>query len=170
LPSDSEQPEIEQPEAKSKPDDASGHTTFNEILKDSIEEAESQKVAVESKGKRILRKTLIYTVVIIVASIILSFLGLDKKIIGLVALLLGFVTQLFAGLVALIGMVPLVGPILVKVLTLPLFILINGVASMISIFLVRRGLTTDVVHARMMALVFIFGLTLGILIGIVVWR
>ena len=54
--------------------------------------------------------------------------GVDEKIVVFTTLTLGIFTQVFAGLGALIAMIPIVGPILIKVITIPFFWMINALA------------------------------------------
>ena len=44
--------------------------------------------------------------------------GVDEKIVVFTTLILGIFTQVFAGLGALIAMIPIIGPILIKIITI----------------------------------------------------
>ena len=55
-----------------------------------------------------------------VAVIVALQYGVDEKIVVFTTLILGVFTQVFAGLGALIAMIPIIGPILIKVITLSL--------------------------------------------------
>jgi hypothetical protein len=46
--------------------------------------------------------------------------GVDKKVIGVSVAIFGFLTNAFAGLLTLIAFVPFIGPLIVKVVTLPI--------------------------------------------------
>ena len=46
---------------------------------------------------------------------------LDIRAITIITLLLGYITNVFIGLVALIGFIPIIGPLIVKVFTIPFF-------------------------------------------------
>ncbi|MEE2876508.1 MAG: hypothetical protein VX822_01825 [Candidatus Neomarinimicrobiota bacterium] len=58
----------------------------------------------------------------IVASLVVLFhFHVDKKLIAIMTLSLGLLTKTFAGFGAVVSLIPLVGPLIVKVLTLPFF-------------------------------------------------
>ena len=51
---------------------------------------------------------------------------LDIRAITIITLLLGYITNVFIGITTLIGLVPIIGPLIVKVFTIPFFWLLNG--------------------------------------------
>ena len=51
---------------------------------------------------------------------------LDIRAITIITLLLGYITNVFVGLTTLVGLVPVIGPLIVKVFTIPFFWLLNG--------------------------------------------
>lgn len=65
------------------------------------------------------RKHIIIWAFITVLIVVALKLGIDEKIVVFITLILGLFTQLFAGLGALIALVPFVGPLIVKILTIP---------------------------------------------------
>lgn len=101
-------------------------------------------------------------ILFIVISIILGF---DKKIIALVVILAGFLTQAFSGLLGMVGSIPGIGPIIVKVITLPLFLLLNAIAYLFTFFALRRGQKRDIVRAKIIATAFLVGIVIGFIIG-----
>ena len=93
------------------------------------------------------------------------FLGLDKKLLALVVLLFGFITQAFAGLLAFLALIPWVGPVLVKVVTGPILWLMNGLGTLVAFIALRRGYKVDLIKSRILATTFLSGFVVGILVG-----
>jgi hypothetical protein len=93
------------------------------------------------------------------------WLGVDKKLIGVVVTIFGIATQAFSGLLVLMGLIPVAGPLIVKVFTLPFFWILNGLGYFLSIFAIRRGYSKEVVGYRMLTVVFLVGIVLGFILG-----
>ena len=98
-------------------------------------------------------------VLIGVAVVVALQYGVDEKIVVFTTLVLGIFTQVFAGLGALIAMIPILGPILIKVVTIPFFWIINALGHGVSIVAIKKGYTNELVKSRV--------LTIALLIGIV---
>jgi hypothetical protein len=85
------------------------------------------------------------------------------------AVLWGILTHIFgvvfAALVAWVGAFPIAGPIIVKVLTWPLFLLINGAAFFTSLVGVNIGKGRQVFEARVAATILMTGVLIGFLLG-----
>lgn len=103
--------------------------------------------------------------VLVVAGI---YLGIDEHVIGAVVVLVGVVGQAFAALVAWIGFVPLIGPIIAKVLSLPFIWLLNGIGYLASLIAIKRGYSKDVVNYRVITVTLLVGITIGYVIGKVI--
>ncbi len=91
--------------------------------------------------------------------------GIDKHIIGGVVILVGLIGQAFAALLAWIAFVPLVGPIIAKVLALPFIWLINGVGYLASLIAIKRGYSKDVINYRVITVALLIGITIGYILG-----
>jgi hypothetical protein len=103
---------------------------------------------------------------IIAAVIILGFeLGIDKTVIGFSVLIVGLLGEAFAALTAWIALVPIVGPLIAKVLALPFFWLLNGVGYMASIVAIKQGYAKDVVNYRVLTITLLIGVTIGYILG-----
>jgi hypothetical protein len=85
------------------------------------------------------------------------------------AVLWGLLTHIFgvvfAALVAWLAAFPIAGPIIVKVLTWPLFLLINGAAFFTSLVGVNIGKGRQVFEARVAATILMTGVLVGFLLG-----
>lgn len=96
------------------------------------------------------------------------YFGIDKHILGAIVVLLGILGQAFAALVAWIGLVPLVGPIIAKVLALPFIWILNGIGYLASAIAIKRGYTKDVLNYRVLTITLLVGITLGYVLGKIV--
>jgi hypothetical protein len=84
----------------------------------------------------------------------------DARVLAGVTLLFGLLSGLLVWLVGIIGLVPLIGPIIVKVLSFGFIWLLNAVGYLMSYIAIRRGYSRDVLTYR--------GLTMALLVGIVI--
>lgn len=84
----------------------------------------------------------------------------DTKVIAGGSLVIGLLSGAFAWVVGLIGLVPIIGPILVKVLSIGFIWLLNAVGYVISYIAIKRGYSQDVLTYR--------GLTIALIVGIVI--
>jgi hypothetical protein len=91
--------------------------------------------------------------------------GLDKPATAGALVLIAMATKAFAGLVALIALIPVIGPPLATLLTLPFFFLLNGIAYLVTFVALRRGYKLTVVSARVVAAAVVVGFILGFLVG-----
>ncbi len=85
---------------------------------------------------------------------------IDHKVILGSTVLIGLLSGAFAWLVGIIGLIPFIGPILVKVLSIGFIWLLNAVGYVISYIAIKRGYSKDVLTYR--------GLTISLIIGIVI--
>ncbi len=113
-------------------------------------------------------KTIVIWIVIGVFIAVALHYHVDNTIIGGAVVVFGILTQAFVGLLNLIGLVPIVGPIIAKVLALPFFWLINALGYFVSIVAIKRGYSKDVVNYRILTVVLLVGIVIGFIIGRVV--
>ena len=103
---------------------------------------------------------------VVVLVVVLGWLvGLKAGIIAAVATLIGLITQAFVGLMGLLALIPWLGPLLVKALSLPFIWLMNGAGYFASILLAKRGYTRSVVDARLLTIVLLTGIVIGYILG-----
>ena len=91
--------------------------------------------------------------------------GVDEKIVVFTTLVLGIFTQVFAGLGALIAMIPIIGPILIKVITIPFFWMINALGHGVSLVAIKKGYTNELVKSRVLTIALLIGIVLGYIMG-----
>lgn len=94
----------------------------------------------------------------------LVWLGLryqvDAGVIAGGVFVVGLLSNAFAWLLGIIALVPLIGPLIVKVLSIGFIWLLNAVGYLVSFIAIRRGYSKDVLTYR--------GLTVAVIIGIVI--
>ena len=110
-------------------------------------------------------KIILTWALIIIFLIIGLYLNIDKSVMGGVIVIFGILSQAFVGLLNIIGLIPLVGPIVAKVLALPFFWLLNALGYFVSILAIKRGYTKEVVNYRVLTIVFLIGLVFGFILG-----
>ena len=102
---------------------------------------------------------------IILAVFIGLMLHIDKDIIAVFVVWLGVISNAFTGLVGLIAAIPVVGPIIAKVLTMPILWLLNALGYYISAIAIKKGYKKDVLNHRVLTIVFLVGFTFGFILA-----
>ena len=103
---------------------------------------------------------------LIASGIILALqYGIDQKLVVFSTVILGIFTQVFAGLGALIAMVPIIGPFLVKIITIPFFWLINALGHGVSIVAIKKGYSKELVKSRVLTVAILVGIVIGYIMG-----
>ncbi|KAA3614916.1 MAG: hypothetical protein D8M58_10705 [Calditrichaeota bacterium] len=110
-------------------------------------------------------KTIVAWVLLVTFVIVAIHFNVDKSVIGGSVVIFGIISQAFIGLINIIGLVPLVGPIIAKVLALPLFWLINALGYFVSIVAIKKGYSKDVVNYRILTVVLLVGIVIGFILG-----
>jgi hypothetical protein len=106
-------------------------------------------------------RVMLPVLLIIVAMIYFGYeYQVDTKVIAGSSVVVGLLSGAFAWLVGVIGLVPIIGPIIVKVLSIGFIWLLNAIGYLVSYIAIKRGYTQDVLTYR--------GLTIALLIGIVI--
>lgn len=88
----------------------------------------------------------------------------DRVIVG-GALLFGLLSSLFAWMVGVLGLIPLVGPLIVKVLAIPIIWLLNALGYLVSFIAIKRGYSKDVLTYRGLTIALIVGIIIGFILG-----
>jgi len=113
-------------------------------------------------------KTIVTWVMLVTFVIIAIHYNVDKSVIGGSVVIFGIISQAFIGLINIIGLIPLVGPIVAKILALPLFWLINALGYFVSIVAIKKGYSKDVVNYRILTVVLLVGIVIGFILGKVI--
>ncbi|MCK4578286.1 MAG: hypothetical protein KAU50_05820 [Candidatus Marinimicrobia bacterium] len=106
-------------------------------------------------------------VVALIAAVIIIglYLHVDAKLVALFAVIAGFITNGFVALATLTSLVPVVGPILVKLFSLPVFYLFNALGGMVSFVAVKKGYTGEMIHSRLLTIMLLIGVAVGYILG-----
>jgi len=89
----------------------------------------------------------------------------DARVVGGGALVVALLSNALAWLAATIGLVPILGPLIVKILALPFIWLLNGIGYIISLIAIRRGFSRDVLTYRGLTIALIVGIVIGYVVG-----
>lgn len=110
------------------------------------------------------RTILIWFIIVLFIVVALHF-DVDTTVIGGIVVVFGLLTQAFTGLIGILSLIPLIGPLIAKILALPLFWLINALGYFVSIIAIRRGYSKDVVNYRVLTVVLLVGIVIGFILG-----
>ncbi len=100
---------------------------------------------------------------------LLTGLGLHYDVdLGVIAggvFVVGLLSNAFAWLLGIIAMVPIVGPLIVKVLSIGFIWLLNAVGYFVSYIAIKRGYSKDVLTYRGLTVAVIIGIVIGYVLG-----
>ena len=99
-------------------------------------------------------------ILLLVGGYAVYYYHVNLKAVAVSAVLVGFYSGFIGWLLGIIALVPFIGPVLVKVLTMSFIWVLNGVGYLVSYVAIRRGYSKDVIAYR--------GLTITLLVGIVI--
>ena len=102
---------------------------------------------------------------IVAAVVVLLHFHVDKKLIAVMTLTLGLLTKAFAGLGAMVSLLPVVGPLIFKLLTMPFFWIVNGLGYFVSVIAIKKGYTKEMVRSRVLTLALLVGILIGYILG-----
>ena len=92
-------------------------------------------------------------------------LHLDVDLIAVFVVVFGVITNAFTGLMGLVGAIPIIGPLIVKVLTMPILWILNAIGYYVSLIAIKKGYKKEVLNHRVVTIVFLIGFTLGFVIA-----
>ena len=94
--------------------------------------------------------------------------GVDKKFVVFITLFLGLFTQIFSGFGALVTTIPLVGPFIIKVFTIPFFWVLNSLGYFVSVIASKKGYKKEVASSRVLTIALLLGIIVGYILGHIV--
>jgi len=94
--------------------------------------------------------------------------NVDRSVIAGSVLAIGLVSNAFAWALGIVAMVPLIGPLIVKILSVGFIWLLNGVGYLVSFIAIKRGYSKDVLTYRGLTVAVIIGIVIGFVIGKIV--
>tara|TARA_X000000368_G_C22983582_1_gene691054 strand:+ start:733 stop:1116 length:384 start_codon:yes stop_codon:yes gene_type:complete len=110
-------------------------------------------------------KTILTIIVISIFVYIMLKFNLDVRAIAIITIILGFITNIYAGLIALIGLIPLIGPFIVQILSIPFFWFVNLMGYFTSFYAIKKGYRKEILNHRLVTTVLLFGIVLGYILG-----
>ena len=114
----------------------------------------------------IILKKKILSIFIIIFSILLAiYLGIDNKIIVFFTIVFGVFTEIFIGFGMLIGAIPFIGPFIIKIISIPIFWILNAMGYVISAIAIKKGYSTELAKSRILTLALLIGIIIGYITG-----
>ena len=110
-------------------------------------------------------KKIIFWILLTTAFICSTNYGIDKKIIVFIAFVISVFTEVFVGLSALVATIPVVGPMIIKIVTIPVFWIFNAMGTLVSGLAIKKGYATELARGRVLTLALLVGTILGYIIG-----
>jgi hypothetical protein len=113
-------------------------------------------------------KILLWILVIIIFSLAYNYgnsYGVNERILVLITLTLGIFTQLFSGIASLISLIPFFGPLILKVISIPIFYFLNAMGWVISIIAIKKGYVRELSKSRTVTLALLVGIIIGYILG-----
>ncbi len=95
--------------------------------------------------------------------------GWHAKAVTAGVLLLAGLSHVFAWILGVIALVPIIGPVLVKVLSLSIIWLLNAIGYLVSFVAIKRGYSKDVLTYRAVTIALMTGIVIGYVIGSLVY-
>ena len=93
------------------------------------------------------------------------YFGIDKKVILFVTFLLTIFTEIFSGVSVLLAAIPVIGPMIIKIVSIPVFWILNALGTLISGLAIKKGYGTELAKGRIMTLALLIGMIIGYIIG-----
>ena len=109
-------------------------------------------------------KIIIWIFVTLIISTAIIY-GIDKKLIVFTAFIFGVFTEIFAGLGVLVAAIPLIGPMIIKIVSVPVFWILNALGTLVSGIAIKKGYATELARGRIMTLALLIGMIIGYIIG-----
>jgi hypothetical protein len=111
-------------------------------------------------------KVMLPLLAVLIALVWLGFrLNVDDRVVVGGAVLFGVLSSLFAWIVGVLGLIPFIGPLIVKVLAIPIIWLLNALGYLVSFIAIKRGYSKDVLTYRGLTIALIVGIIIGFILG-----
>jgi hypothetical protein len=122
--------------------------------------------SITRRPKRGAWKLMVPLSIMLIATIYAAlYYGWDVKAVAAGVVLFGTLSNLFIWLLGVIGLVPVIGPLIVKVLSLSIIWLLNAIGYLVSYVAIKRGYSKDVLTYRGVTVALITGIVIGYVIG-----
>ena len=94
--------------------------------------------------------------------------GINQRIVVFITVVLGIFTQVFTGITSLIALIPFFGPFVLKVITIPVFYILNAVGWIVSGVAIKKGYVNELSKSRTVTLALLIGIIIGYILGNVI--
>lgn len=122
--------------------------------------------SIASAPKRGAWKRMLPLSLLLIAFVLIAWhFNWDAKAVTAGVLVFGTLSHVFAWILGVIGLVPLIGPLIVKVLSLSIIWLLNAIGYLVSLVAIKRGYSKDVITYRALTIAVIVGIVIGYVIG-----
>ena len=91
--------------------------------------------------------------------------GINQRIVVLVTLGFGIFTQIFSGITSLIALIPFFGPFIIKVISIPIFYILNAVGWVVSGVAIKKCYANELSKSRTVTLALLIGIIIGYILG-----
>ena len=91
--------------------------------------------------------------------------GWHAKAVTVSVVLFATIAHVFAWVVAMIGLIPILGPLIVKILSIGVIWLLNAIGYLVSYVAIKRGYSKDVLTYRALTIALITGIVIGYVLG-----
>jgi hypothetical protein len=92
-------------------------------------------------------------------------LELDVRAIAIITLVVGYITNVFAGISILTASIPIIGPIIVNLFAIPFFWMLNLTGYFTSVVAIKKGYGKTVMSHRIVTLTLLSGIIIGYILG-----
>lgn len=113
-------------------------------------------------------KILVWIILIMALSLAFFYgkqYGINQRIIILITLALGTFTQIFSGITSLIALIPFFGPFILKVISIPIFYILNAMGWVVSAVAIKKGYVNELSKSRTITLALLVGIIIGYILG-----
>ena len=110
-------------------------------------------------------KFILAWIIVSIAIIIMLFFEIDKKLIAIISLLMAWFTNAFIGIGTFISLIPIIGPIIVNIFSIPFFWLMNGIGYFSSAYAIKKGQQKELLKHRLLTFVLLIGMIIGYILG-----
>ena len=94
--------------------------------------------------------------------------GINQKFVVFTTVVLGIFTQVFAGITSLVALIPFFGPFIMKVISIPIFYILNAVGWIVSGVAIKKGYVNELSKSRTVTLALLIGIIIGYILGTVI--
>ena len=113
-------------------------------------------------------KILVWIIMVVALSLAFFYgnqYGINQRIIILITLALGTFTQIFSGITSLIALIPFFGPFILKVISIPIFYILNAMGWVVSAVAIKKGYVNELSKSRTITLALLVGIIIGYILG-----